>query len=206
MGVLWLGARSSTDDAIVERDAAIAERDAANDASIDANAQLQTLQDELDAARAELDDPDGAAVESDDGELQELNDRIEELSAEVERLEAENETLAAGDAESTTTTEPVVLEPDLTTTTAVPATTPATTESAPVSAEDIGDQIAGLFRDDVLGSIQKICLGQAVVDDLGQDRVVEAIAAESPGEDVEFVESLLDAADFCNVDESAIFG
>ena len=75
-----------------------------------------------------------------------------------------------------------------------------------MSADDIGDQLSSLFRSSVLGAVQKECLGQVMLNELGEQRVVEAIAAESPGDDDEFVQALRDAADFCNIDPSAIFG
>jgi hypothetical protein len=115
------------------------------------------------------------------------------LSAEVERLEAENRALAA-DLEAA---EAAAAE-------AEPA--PTTTVVASVSPDDVGDQISGLFRNSVLGAVQKSCLGQVVLNDLGEQRVVEAIAAESPGDDEEFVEAVRAAAAFCNIDPSAIFG
>ncbi|MEP4648731.1 MAG: hypothetical protein ABJ314_00995, partial [Ilumatobacter sp.] len=39
LGLLWLGARGSVDDALTERDIALAERDAANAANVDAGTQ-----------------------------------------------------------------------------------------------------------------------------------------------------------------------
>lgn len=222
MGLLWLGARSSGNDATIERDAAIAERDAANDATIDANAQMRTAQDELADTQAALDDASGAADQSDGPspeEMQALEDRAEELSAEVERLEDQNEALAADletaitESAATTVAEPETTAPSTSTTTTTTTTTtspaqpaPDTTVAVPVSPDDIGDQISGLFRRSVLGAEQKSCLGQVVLNDLGEQRVVEAIAAESPGEDEEFVEAVRAAAEFCNIDPSAVFG
>lgn len=74
------------------------------------------------------------------------------------------------------------------------------------SPDDIGEQISGLFRRSVLGAGQKSCLGQVKLNDFGEQGVVAAIATESPGDDDEFVEGLRAAADFCNIDPSAIFG
>ncbi|MGB3733819.1 MAG: hypothetical protein WA964_02605 [Ilumatobacter sp.] len=213
--LLWLGARSSESDTASERDAAIAERDAATQTYIDANAQLQTAQDELADAREALDDESGTVGEpggATAAELQQLEDRTEELSAEVERLEDENEVLATDLAAAATPAVTTADEPDAATTTTTTATAepadaaPATTAAATVSFEDVGDQISGLFRPSVLGTLQKRCLGEFVVEALGEERVLAAIASESPVDDEEFVDVVSAAAEFCLIDQSAIFG
>lgn len=211
MAFLWLDARNTGNDAAFERDAAITERDAANVANIESNAQLQTTEDELADARAELEtassSADGSAAASPE-EVQELKDQVDDLSAEVERLEDENATLAA-DLEAAQSTTTVAAEPADTTppTTTVPTDpAPETTVPPSVDSGDVGEQIAGLFRRSVLGSLQELCLGRAVLEDLGEARVVEALASESPGDDEEFVESIRAALPNCNIDPSAVFG
>lgn len=208
MSFVWLDARKDGSDAVIERDAAIIERDAATDAKLATDAQLRTAQDELADARDALasasDVSDGSDVPTPE-EVEELRNEIEELSVEVERLADENETLAADLVEAQEAVEDAEVPPDETSTssTDVPGDTIAV---APVSATEIGDQISGLFRPSVLGRGQKACLGQAVLDDLGEQRVVDAIAAESPDDDEEFVQAIRDAAAFCGIDRSAVFG
>ncbi|MEP6153083.1 hypothetical protein, partial [Ilumatobacter sp.] len=113
----------------------------------------------------------------------------------------------------TTTTAPSTTAPS---TTAPPTTAPSTTApptseppapSPPsLSPDEIGDEVAGLFRPSVLGPGQKSCLGQVLVNEFGGERVVAAIASESPRDDVEFVEAIRAAANFCNIDPSAVLG
>lgn len=235
VGLLWLGARSSVDDAVTERDIALAERDAANAANVDAGTQLRAAQDELDDARAALDGasaPPSGTDQSTPDELHALQDEVDELAGQVGLLEDENETLAGdlADAEeaaalaesapstnivdpgaSSTTLPDATLPPTSIPPTTAPATTrvPAATvvEPAPsMSPDEIGGQVAGLFRRSVLGDGQKSCLGQVLVNDFGEERVLAAIASESPRDDLEFVDAIRAAARFCNIDPSAILG
>lgn len=201
LALLWLGSRSDADTALTQRDNAVVERDAAIAATIDADTALRASQDELADALTALEDASGSDARSgasDTDELQDLRDEVDELTAEVERLEAENETLAIdlADLEASATTTPS------TTTTLLP--TPTVPPS--VSPDDIGEQVGGLFRSSVLGDGQQSCLGQALLDVLGAQRVLEAIAAASPGDDEQFVDAIRSAASICNIDPSAIFG
>ncbi len=216
MTLLWLGARGARVDAETERDAVTAERDAANDESISADARLQTALDDLAEARADLNAASGGAVatgQSDEEELDALSDRVDELTAEVERLEDENAALVSdletAAAPTTSVPAPGIEDTEPVTTTTVPEDSDLDAESVEepaASPDEVGDQISGLFRNSVLGAGQQQCLGQSVLEELGDERTIDAIASETPGDDEEFVDAVAAAADACNIDPSAVFG
>lgn len=216
MAVLWIGAQSRADDAATERDAVTAERDAAIDAAIESNAELQTVQDELEAARDAVDDaagdvgPPSTSVDPSLVDVQALEERIDELTEEIEQLEILNEILATGPTNPNESADDAESDADPTTTSVDPPETsvdaPAAPDAPPISSGDVGDQISRLFRPSVLGSGQKTCVGDVVLNELGEQRVVETIASESPGDDEEFIEAIRTAAATCNIDITAILG
>ena len=75
-----------------------------------------------------------------------------------------------------------------------------------MTADEIGEQVAGLFRSSVLGSGQKSCLGLTLFNEFGDQRVAAAIASGSPRDDAEFVDAIIAAAMNCNIDPSAVLG
>lgn len=192
-GFLWLGARSGREDAASERDIALAERDAANETAISLSNELAATKDQLADAESE-----GAATGTSEAD---------DLQAEVDRLTAENEALTAELAAATTLPEPTPSVPPTTATptTATP-TTAAPTTAAP-SADEIGEWLASLYRNNVLGPIQEACLGQTVLNDLGADQLTEILGSgDDAGTDEALIESLEAAASECGIDPSAIFG
>lgn len=222
MAALWLGARSDSSDAIIERDAVTAERDAANAARIEAENELQAALDNSDRTTQ------SGAGETASDDIEVLREQTEELAAEIDRLEDERDELAAeleiaqaesptpAPVESTTSDDTVVEssdEPDGATLPDDETNADTDGEDADsgdsvtvTSPEDIGDAISTLFRDPVLGPGQELCLGEYLIEELGEERTIGAIESESPGDDDEFVDTLDDATDACGIDPSAVFG
>jgi cytoskeletal protein RodZ len=198
-GLLWLGVRGSRDDAANERDIALAERDDANENAIALSNELEGTKDQLADAQSDV----SAADPSEAGDLQADVDR---LTAEVERLTAENEALSTA-AGSATTTQPAPA-PEST----QPAPTVAPTTASPTgtdgpSADDIGAWLSSLYRTSVLGEVQRLCLGQTVLDDLGADEVIEILSSgDDAGSNEVLITSIETAAEECGIDPSAVFG
>lgn len=224
MGLLWLGARGDANDLEAERDALITERDLANDANVDLSTHLQVAESQLEAAQQDLDEALTGGGDTDtDGpsqsDIDALDDQVAELEAEVERLNSENEALAAdletavaATVSETNDSTPETIAPTTIPATTVPATTiPITTlepsdAPEPLTPAQAGRLLASLFRNDVLGPGQELCLAQVVINDLGANTLTALLEGDDPGADDALVVSMQGAAAFCGIDPSAIFG
>ncbi len=223
MAVLWSTARGDARNIASERDALIEERDLATDVNVALNTKLQVAQAQLETAEEELVDALAAADPSapaGEGDVADATNRVAELEAEVERLSTENETLAAdlfatgtgsGDAPTTSSASapPVFTAPATTTTTTEPAevSSPETSEPSgePLTPAQAGSQLAGLYRPDVLGPGQELCLGEVVSNDLGANRLTILLRGSDPASSDALRTSMEAAAAFCAIDPSAVF-
>lgn len=226
MAFLWVGARGDIDDRTLERDTAIAERDAVNATKIANDAELESLRNDMATAQEALDEAQSDTTETPSPEeVAEAQAAIDELNAEIERLTEENEELQ-GEVEAATTTtttvtdtapaddEQPVADADADADAAAATTADSTTTTSappdvaaePADPDDVGDQVASLYRDDVLGERQKRCLGDFVLGNLGNAEAAEILSSENPGENEALEASLRLAVDFCLIAPSAVFG
>lgn len=210
MAFLWLGARGESADRALERDTAIAERDAVNETKIANDAELETLRNDMTAAQEALADAQATATNAPSPEeVAEAEAAIAELGTEIERLTQENEALQeeaeAAAAATTTTTTTVAAEaaaPEETASTTVPA--PEAIE--PADPDEVGDQLSSLYRNSVLGDGQKRCLGDFVLGNLGNAETVTILDADDASENDALETSVREAAAFCGISTSAVFG
>lgn len=210
-GLLWISASGSRNDAVQERDLALSERDAATANGIELSNELRATKDQLADTEAAL--ASAGSTESgpaDTSEIADLETDVDRLTTEVDRLTTENETLradldAARSAPETTIVAPTTVAPE---TTVAPDTVVApTTETVLPSAAELGQWLSSLYRTSVLGSGQRDCLGQVVIDDLGADQLSEILNSgdDAAGNDI-LIASLRAAASTCGIDPSAVFG
>jgi hypothetical protein len=202
MGLLWTSARS-------DRDEAIAERDAAQAATVAGSDQSEQALTDLDAATA-------------------TNER---LAAETEAAEAATtEAIASAEAANAATAELEVRNAELTAELATlqslltdAETAAAAAEAAPAApaapeansfdiaaavdfARFIGERLASIEGATVLGQGQHICLGTAVVNDIGLNAIGAGLenGASSSASSV-VVDAIERGAISCGIDPSAIF-
>ena len=200
------------DDAERERDLTVAERN-------DANATVIGLRDELAATKDQL----AAAETSDAGggpdRAAELQTEVDTLNTEIDRLNTQIDTLqsdldaatvpgSSPDTEAPDTEAPETVTRDVSTppTGPTPASSEPPTEPA-ASPVEVGGQLSSLYGPSVLGTGQKTCLGQTVLDDLGSTQLSAILdTGDAARDDETLVASLGAAARTCNIDPSAIFG
>jgi hypothetical protein len=207
MGLLWTSARSDRDDAIAERDAAQAATVAGSDQSEQALTDLdaatatnERLAAETEAAEAATTEAI-ASAEAANAATAELEVRNAELTAELATLQSsltDAETAAAEAAAA----EAAAAE-------AAPEASEANSFDIAVAvdfARFIGEQLASIEGDTVLGQGQHTCLGTAVVNDIGLDAIGAGLenGASSSASSV-VVDAIERGAISCGIDPSAIF-
>lgn len=217
MTILWLGARSDADAALVERDAVLVERDAATNARIAAETELTaatsslaTAEEELAAARAELAAAQESAASAE--ELDALTSQIADLEAEVATLSDENVRLQAeldaaiAAAESPVDETPVDETPvdggdaPLVSAAEFDATT------TPEFARYIGELLSSSRGSSQLGEAASICFGTEVINAIGVDAIGNGQNNAASGAERQIViDAMVAAAGTCGIDQSLIF-
>jgi hypothetical protein len=206
MGLLWISALGSRDDAATERDAAEATATEEADRTADALDSLAATEVDLEAARTDNEQltAELAAAEADAAEADAATARAADAEAALAVANVQNEELAA---EIATLETSLSGAQDAAETAGVPAD-PAVFDinASPDLARYIGEQLSSSSRPTVLGEGQTTCLGTAVVNDIGLATLGAGLASgASSNESTAVVESIERAAVTCGIDPSAIF-
>lgn len=217
MGLLWVSALNSRDDAAAERDAAQTAATAESDRTADALDSLATTKVDLDTARTENEqlaaelaaaEADAAAAAAATARADEAEDTLAVVNVENEELAAQIVTLEASLADSQAAAEAAAeTAADAPTAPAAPAA-PAVFDinAAPDFARYIGEELSSSNGPSVLGQGQTTCLGTAVVNDIGLDALGSGLqSGASSSKNAVVVEAIERAAVSCGIDPSAIF-
>ncbi len=209
MGLLWVSALSSSDDAATERDAAQAAATEEANRSADALDSLAATGVDLEAARTENEQltTELAAAQADAAEATAATARADEAEATLAVVNVQNEELAA---------EIVTLEASLSETQTAAAAAEAASvpadqavfdiNASPDLARYIGEELSSTSGPSVLGQGQTTCLGTAVVNDIGLATLGTGLASGASSSDITVVvEAIERAAATCGIDPSAIF-
>ncbi len=215
MGLLWVSALNSRDDAAAQRDAAQDAASAEADRTADALDVLAATEVDLDAARTENEQlaAELAAAEADAAAAAAATSRADEAEGMLAAVNVQNDELAA----RIVTLEASLTEAQAATEAAQVASTPAAPavpvapavfdiNASPEFARYVGEALSSTNGPSVLGQGQTTCLGTSVVNGIGLDALGSGLqSGASSSENTVVVEAIERAAVGCGIDPSAIF-
>lgn len=209
LGLLWVSALNSRNDAVTERDAARATAAEESNRTAAALDSLAATEVDLEAARTDNEQlaAELAAAEADATEATAAMARADEAAAALGAVTRQNEELAAEIVTLETSLSEALAANEEADAASVPAEPAAfDIDASPGLARFIGEELSSSSGPSVLGQGQTTCLGTAVVNDIGLATLGEGLSSEaSSSERTVVTEAIERAAVTCGIDPSAIF-